>query len=141
MNSPAGFSPVSRAVIVTAAIAIATIFLKMAASFITLGDHRQRGNVKLVSNARRKLERFLDVDGELFQPAHQQVDNAGRDIQVPEITHIPTPVAGGGIECDEALIFHTAQHLAGEKWVSICPRIDQPGKLPDLSYYHIQIKN
>ncbi len=93
MNSPAGFSPVSRAVIVTAAIAIATIFLKMAASFITLGDHRQRGNVKLVSNARRKLERFLDVDGELFQPAHQQVDNAGRDIQVPEIIHIPTPVA------------------------------------------------
>ena len=34
MNTPAGFSPVSRAVIVTAAIAIATIFLKMAASFV-----------------------------------------------------------------------------------------------------------
>ena len=100
---------------------------------ISCGDYRQHGNVELVSNAGRHLERLLGVSGELLQLAHQQFDNAGRDIQVPEGIHIPTPVAGGGIEREEALIFQTTQHLAGEKRVSICLRIDQPGKLPDLT--------
>ncbi len=87
---------------------------------ISFGDDRQGGSVELVSDAGRDLERFLDVGGELLEPAHQQFDNAGSDALVPQGIHVPTPVAGGGIEGDEALIFHPTQHLAGEKRVSIC---------------------